>query len=165
MNPFCKASPCRLKPLSLVLWMLLIPVPLLAWEGRVVEVIDGDSVVVLHEGLRVHVHLAAVDCPELNQPWGKKAKQLTAHLLHGNQVVVWPAYEDSDGQYFAFVFIEDINVNKALLRTGLAWHYRKYSRDPLLTALEMEARAAKKGLWSEPNPVPPWKFREQAADE
>ena len=57
------------------------------------------------------------------------------------------------------LFFEEINVNKALLRAGLAWHYRQYSKDSLLTALEMEAHAAKKGLWSEPFPVPPWAWR------
>jgi endonuclease YncB( thermonuclease family) len=153
-----------MKILQYILWLLLIPAPLIAWEGKVVEVIDGDSIVVLQENRRVHVQLAAIDCPEMNQPWGEKARQLTAYLTFGNQVIVWPAYEDSDGQYFAFVFTEDINLNKALLRAGLAWHYRKYSRDPLLTALEMEARAAKKGLWSDPKPVAPWEFREQRSD-
>jgi micrococcal nuclease len=79
--------------------------------------------------------------------------------------MVWPAYEVPDGKYFAFVFTENINLNKALLRAGLAWHYREYSRDPLLTALEMEARAEKKGLWSDPNPIPPWKFNSTRVKE
>jgi endonuclease YncB( thermonuclease family) len=63
------------------------------------------------------------------------------------------------GRIVAWVFFEEINISKALLRAGLAWHYRQYSNDSLLTALEMEARAAKKGLWSEPYPVPPWTWR------
>ena len=163
MKEHCHACLRRMKILPYILGLLMIPGSLFAWEGKVVDVIDGDSIVVLQEKRRVQVHLAAIDCPEMNQPWGKKAKQLTAYLTYGHQVIVWPAYEDAEGQYFAFVFAEDINLNKALLRTGLAWHYRKYSRDPLLTALEMEARAAKKGLWSDPNPVPPWEFRERGA--
>jgi endonuclease YncB( thermonuclease family) len=145
--------------------MLLIPAPLFGWEAKVVEVIDGDSIIVFHESRRVLIQLAAVDCPEMGQPWGKKAKQFTSYLTYGNQVVIWPAYKDSSGQLFAFVFTKDINLNKALLRAGLAWHYRKFSRDPLLTALEMEARAAKKGLWSDPSPVPPWKFIKPPPDQ
>ena len=154
-----------MKLLRYIIWILLIPAPLFAWEAKVVEVIDGDSVIVFHENRRVQVQLAAVDCPEMDQPWGKKAKQFTSYLTYGNQVVVWPAYEDSGGQLFAFVFTDDINLNKALLRAGLAWHYRKYSRDPLLTALEMEARAEIKGLWGDLNPIPPWEFRKQRSDK
>lgn len=38
----------------------------------------------------------------------------------------------------------------------LTWHYKKYSKDVSLGELEHEARAAKRGLWVEPGPVPPW---------
>ena len=31
----------------------------------------------------------------------------------------------------------------------------------MLEALEAEAREAKKGLWADPHPVPPWKWRKQ----
>ncbi|CAG0912171.1 unnamed protein product, partial [Cyprideis torosa] len=40
-----------------------------------------------------------------------------------------------------------------------AWHYRKYSKDPNLQALEDEARKAKRGLWADPDPVAPWDWR------
>jgi len=45
-------------------------------------------------------------------------------------------------------------------RAGLAWRYRKYAPDiGTLAQLEAEARDAKRGLWSQPNPVPPWEWR------
>jgi endonuclease YncB( thermonuclease family) len=44
-------------------------------------------------------------------------------------------------------------------RTGLAWHHKKYSSDPVLAEAEEQARRLKKGLWSMPNPVPPWEYR------
>ena len=34
-----------------------------------------------------------------------------------------------------------------------------YNKDPELEKLEVKARAAKLGLWSQPNPVAPWDFR------
>jgi endonuclease YncB( thermonuclease family) len=46
-----------------------------------------------------------------------------------------------------------------MLKEGLAWHYRKYSKSIELGRAEAEAKAAKKGLWADPNPVPPWDFR------
>jgi micrococcal nuclease len=42
---------------------------------------------------------------------------------------------------------------------GLAWHYTEYSKDPALDALERAARAARRGLWTQTNPAPPWVFR------
>ena len=51
------------------------------------------------------------------------------------------------------------NVNRKLVKPGLAWWYKKYSKDGSLGALEQEAREAKRGLWAEPNPIPPWIYR------
>src|SRR5262245_40336805 len=47
----------------------------------------------------------------------------------------------------------------------MAWFFRKYSNDiepidrSLYERTEQEARAARRGLWQQPNPVPPWEFR------
>jgi micrococcal nuclease len=52
------------------------------------------------------------------------------------------------------------NLNQELVRARLAWWYRQFAkRDSVLPALEQEARAAKRGLWSDPSPVPPWEWR------
>jgi endonuclease YncB( thermonuclease family) len=50
-----------------------------------------------------------------------------------------------------------MNLNQELAKQGSCWWYRKYaSRDTVLEGLEKEAREAKKGLWADPQPVPPW---------
>jgi hypothetical protein len=51
------------------------------------------------------------------------------------------------------------NLSRELVRAGLAWWYCKYSTDPILAALELEAYGARRGLWSDPNPIPPWELR------
>ena len=53
------------------------------------------------------------------------------------------------------------NLNRELVKAGLAWWYRKYSKDESLGALEEEAKTAKRGLWTDPEPVPPWCWRKQ----
>jgi hypothetical protein len=50
-------------------------------------------------------------------------------------------------------------LNKELVKAGLAWWYCKYSVDQSLAELEIEAREAKRGLWQDPKPVPPWEWR------
>jgi micrococcal nuclease len=47
-----------------------------------------------------------------------------------------------------------------MVREGLAWSYRDYPpHDAELARLEAEARAAKRGLWGQLDPVPPWDWR------
>lgn len=51
-------------------------------------------------------------------------------------------------------------LNWELVKAGYAWWYRRYApNDHALDKLENEARNAKRGLWVDPNPIPPWKWR------
>jgi len=138
---------------------LIFPCVIHAWEGKVVSVTDGDTIKVLKDGKQVKVRLAAIDTPEKGQPYGQAAKKFTAKLVAGKIVKVWPTDTDRYGRTIAFVFVGGVDLNKELLKAGLAWHYKQYSRDPELAKLEFEARAKKVGLWSEPDPVAPWEWR------
>jgi endonuclease YncB( thermonuclease family) len=56
------------------------------------------------------------------------------------------------------------SLNQELVRAGLAWWYRQYApHDTTLAQLEAEARAAKRGLWADAAPVPPWAWRKARA--
>ena len=46
-----------------------------------------------------------------------------------------------------------------MLRAGLAWHYKRYDKNPAYAAAESDARQSKRGLWAEANPTPPEQFR------
>ena len=57
------------------------------------------------------------------------------------------------------------SLNQELVRQGMAWHYRRYApHDSTLSRRESEARAARRGLWSQPNPVPPWEWRSRGPE-
>ena len=58
-----------------------LPSLLLAWEGKVVSVTDGDTIKVLKDGKQVKIRLAAIDCPEKGQPWSLRAKHFTAYMV------------------------------------------------------------------------------------
>lgn len=85
-------------------------------------------------------------------------------MVAGKVVKVWETDTDRYGRTVAFVFSNGVDLNKELLKAGLVWHYKKYSRDVEFAKLENKARASKIGLWSEPDPVPPWKFRKKKKD-
>lgn len=62
-----------IKPISrsIVIVVALIaamPAFLYAWEGKVVGVSDGDTIMVLKAGEQVKVRLASIDCPEKGKP-------------------------------------------------------------------------------------------------
>lgn len=46
-----------------------------------------------------------------------------------------------------------------MVADGMAWHYSRYSKDAGLAAAQRDAKAAKRGLWAEGTPVPPWEWR------
>ena len=52
-----------------------------------------------------------------------------------------------------------------LVKEGMCWWHRKYApRDTVLEGLEKAAREAKKGLWTDPAPIPPWVYRKAKRD-
>jgi len=146
---------------TLLLFLLLCTA---AWadtlSGRVVKVSDGDTITVLTAGnVPVKVRLAEIDAPENGQAFGKKAKEALAGLVAGHEVTVESSKRDRYGRVLGEVFLGPRNVNRWLIEHGWAWQYRAYSRNPDLCRLEAAARAAKRGLWADPTPVPPWEFR------
>ena len=46
-----------------------------------------------------------------------------------------------------------------MIKKGFAWHYKKYSSDPIMAKAEEDARQAKIGLWNMTNPIAPWNYR------
>ncbi|MBC7358450.1 Endonuclease YncB, thermonuclease family [Desulfacinum infernum DSM 9756] len=135
-----------------------------AWPGKVVGVMDGDTLEVLHQGRAVRIRLYGVDCPEKRQDFGQKAKQFASSKVYGAIVRVEPKAKDRYGRTVAIVFPEksSVSLNQMLVKNGLAWVYRKYCRAPECSTwleLERQARERRLGLWSHPNPVPPWDYR------
>ncbi len=135
-----------------------------SWSGRVLVVIDGDSLIVRRGGKRVKVRLAQVDCPEPRQPFGREAKRFTTRAALGKKVLVENAVVDPyyKKRMRASVILPDgRDLGMELVKEGLAWNYRRYSKNPLLPDLEKDARRQKLGLWSQPNPTPPWQWRKR----
>ena len=97
------------------------------------------------------------------QAFGNRAKQFVSALAFGKEVKVEVKDHDRYGRTVADVILPDgRNLNHEIVKAGFAWWYRKYApKDTELEALESEARAAKRGLWADPRPVPPWEWRKR----
>ena len=157
----------RTKFLSLILLLIFLSVfPCFAhaFSGKVVGVANGDTITVLRDKEQVRIRLYGIDCPEKGQAFSKKAKQFTSEMVFGKVVEVGAITVDHYGRTVSLVYVEGKGVCDELIRAGLAWVYYLYCNLPICAEwknLEAEAKEAKRGIWSEHDPIPPWEFRRQ----
>lgn len=134
-----------------------------AWEGKVVNAADGDTVTVLNnQNQTTKVRLYGVDTPEKSQAFGQKAKQFTLSLVGGKTVDVEGIDIDRYGRTVGLVNLGNTSLNVELLKAGMAWYYGQYCKKGFCgdwKQMEQNARSNKTGLWSDPHVQAPWDFR------
>ncbi|MCP3098234.1 thermonuclease family protein [Myxococcus sp. K15C18031901] len=128
--------------------------------GRVVEVIDGDTLV-LEGGERVRYLLA--DAPETTgghaDCFGAEARAFNRRLVEGRGVTLvdGEACEDRFGRRLAYVWVDGQEVNSLLVERGLACVLHVppagSARRAEFQALEVRARSARHGMWGACSPV------------
>ena len=130
------------------------------YTAKVEAVHEGDRLTVYHNGRRDTIVLKGIDCPELKQPYGKKARQVTAAFVGNRDIVVRAMQRDRQGRVAAEVILQDgRNVAYELIKEGLAWSRGGWADGRSFNDEEELARAARVGLWADQNPVPPWKWK------
>jgi len=134
--------------------------------GRVVGIADGDTVTVLDAQKVQHkIRLAGIDAPEKAQPFGNRSKVSLSDLAFDKMVTVETDKRDRYGREVGKVLVNGRDVNLIQVERGMAWHYKAYEREQsssdrkLYDAAESDAKAARRGLWRDAEPTPPWEFR------
>ena len=134
--------------------------------GKVIHVQDGDSITVLDETHTQHkIRLSGIDAPERRQAFGNVSKESLAEQVAGQSVAVEWDKVDRYGRKVGKVLLAGMDSNLVQIKRGLAWHYKQYEREQSpadrqsYAEAEVEARAAKLGLWRDAAPLPPWHFR------
>ena len=129
--------------------------------GWVSKVADGDTFTLIAVGQAPRaVRLYGIDAPERDQAYGELATTALVARIDGREVRV--AGEDVDiyGRLVGTVFVNDSNINLAMVEQGHAWWYEQYARDAVeLELAEQQARAARRGLWASGTAVEPWEWR------
>ncbi|EOU5622305.1 thermonuclease family protein [Escherichia coli] len=144
------------------LFAVILPATLCAaqLQGMVIRVLDGDTIEVLHEQQPVRVRLLNIDAPEKKQPFGRWSTNQLKSLLAGQSVTVSYTQTDRYGRVLGRVVTANgTEANRQQVLKGAAWVYDRYNTDNSLPALQQEAQTQKRGLWADPNPVPPWEWR------
>ena len=134
--------------------------------GTVVRITDGDTVVVLDANkVQYKIRLVGIDAPEKKQAYGKKSKENLSNLVAGKYVVVEYDKLDRYKRVLGKILLSGKDMNLEQISSGLAWHYKKYQKEQsqsdrmLYSEAEIDARNAKRGLWYDPDPIPPWDYR------
>ena len=131
-----------------------------SFSGKCIGVSDGDTIKVMYSGKAERIRLYGVDSPEKGQDFWKSAKQFTSEMVFGKTVEVRPIDRDRYGRTVAWVSVNGKSLNRELVAAGLAWWYKHYApKEKDLRDLELKARKEKVGIWSRPDPIPPWEFR------
>jgi endonuclease YncB( thermonuclease family) len=132
---------------------------------KVIKVIDGDTYYCLDKNEKKYkIRLKGTDCPELNQKFGKKAKENVENLILNKWVEV--VFDDKDiyNRKLAWIYLPNEGVlNEIVLINGWAWPYplNNPKIDQKMIQLATKAKSAKLGLWADPNPIPPWEWRKK----
>lgn len=134
--------------------------------GRVIKVADGDTITVYTtEREKQKIRLYGVDAPESAQSWGPEAREFVSDLVFLQEVEISVVNTDRYGREVALVKLKDGRIlNEELVKNGHAWVYRDYCREAFCANwidMELRARYAKAGLWSQKNPTAPWRWRKQ----
>jgi len=130
------------------------------FKAIVVGVEDGDTLTVRRNKARFTMNVAAVDAPELDQPYGQEAKRMAAALVK-NQVVTIRVYgTEHKGRLTGEVWFKDKrNLARELVKAGLAWVKPGAVVAAELTQLEVNAKEVRRGIWANEEPVAPWDWR------
>ena len=135
--------------------------PVAAVVGKVVKVVDGDTLHVYSNKKNYKIRLSGIDAPERGQAYGKRAKEHLEFLVAGKQVIAIVESKDRYGRYVASVKVQSKDVCAEMLTAGYAWHYKQYDNNKYYDELQREAKKAKRGLWLDKKPQAPWKYRKE----
>jgi micrococcal nuclease len=148
-----------------------------AGEKAVVTFVeDGDTAYLKKgDGSKVTCRIDGIDAPETGHPkvgkpgqkYGEEAGKLLRDMIDQKEVTLRITKPAQEGQNFGRstcqIEISGKDVSKEMVRAGAAWLYRRYATDPAavneMAGLEADARANKRGLWADPNPMNPEQFR------
>lgn len=129
--------------------LLLFACPEPSTGTKVVQVIDGDTIIV--EG-GYHIRYIGIDAPEKGQLYSSEATQINRKLVENKKVRLEKDISETDrhGRLLCYVYVNAIFVNAEIVRLGYAYA-KAYPPDTkyqsYLEAMEREAKKLRKGIW------------------
>lgn len=146
--------------------LLVLGIPLGAGAditGRIVRVLDGDTVEILVGDISTRVRLNGIDAPEKNQPFGQRSRQALTDIVAGKTVLALGDRRDQYGRLLATLMINGSDINAMQVYSGMAWVYRYQGNAtvPAYLRYEQEAKIARRGLWALKDAIEPSFWRRE----
>ncbi|MDH6358948.1 thermonuclease family protein [Parabacteroides sp. PF5-9] len=145
-----------------LLFIIVLPVPAeTIVSGKVVRVSDGDTFTILtEEKKQVRIRIYGIDAPEIKQPFSEKSREFLADMIAGKEVAVIYQGTDNYERVIGKVKVGNIpDVGLEMLKAGFAWHYSYFDNTQSYIMAESRAKANKRGLWVDKNPINPYLYR------
>jgi micrococcal nuclease len=130
------------------------------YQGQVVRVFDGDTILVRIQGHEEFVRLREIDAPEManrklqgQEPWGSKAREIALSRLKDRKVRLETddrEERDAYGRLLAYLFVADSFLNREMVQSGNAFFYRAAIRGKYAARLEEAEETARNkgvGVW------------------
>jgi len=115
----------------------------------VVDIKDGDTLII--EG-SIQVRLLGINTPERGKPYYDNTTKFLRDLVQGKRIKLEADSEDVDqyGRLLRHIFLEDIHINKEIIKAGFANSYysgenKKY--EEILDKEEKKSWQSQKNLW------------------
>lgn len=136
-------------------------------SGRVVGVSDGDTVTILNNNNQtIKVRLEGIDAPEKSQSCGMRSKEFLSDQIFGKTVSCESHKQDRYGRSIGKISFNGRDINKSMVDSGFAWHYKNYASEQSqidrvsYSSAESSARSSGLGIWATTcDHTPPWEFR------
>lgn len=130
---------------------LLLPFTAKAFKAKALRVVDGDTIVVEHDGKQLKLRLMCVQSPDPGEPGGEEAAQALRELIEeeGHTLRVEAQGKDHKGRTLAWVYHPAFaNLSYQIVRLGHArWLRKECPDEETLKGLEKGAQEARSGIW------------------
>jgi endonuclease YncB( thermonuclease family) len=163
-NDLSKRRLLQFSAVILILWMAAGSA--LGFNGEIIQVDDGDTMVALVDGERQSIRLYGIDAPEPGQHGSNAALRYLRSIALAHPVEVEIVETDVFGRAVAVVrrVEKESSINAAIVAHGYAWVNPKSCRLDVCSAwndLQRQAEKYQLGIWSGFDLVPPWEYRQQ----
>jgi len=112
------------------------------------------------------VRIAGIDAPEKGHRRSASDRSRTYRRSRSRNRLK-PGAKDRYGREVCALYVARRDVGLEQIRAGMAWHYKAYQHaQPTQERLvyrdeEDAAKAARRGLWKDAKPLPPWEWRKR----
>lgn len=142
--------------------------PPFEYSGRIGRIWGGDNFEIVDNGKLHYAFIRGIDCPEPGQPFYEESKLKLRELCRQRIATIEVVGRDEWKREVCELTVKETSTGETiepafeLLKCGLAWfdHSDGVWAEAYRQA-EQEAKESKVGIWSQPNPTPPWEYWEE----